>query len=171
MQADLSLTLSETPKTGFLVTWLIYQTTSWQKNQKHDKTNTMTFALSEDSHQHACVDHAIWSRSSLCAQWEAKDPRFVRADSEDSDQTISVFAWRTSNFVGFVVRQLKWKLFSWNTTERNKCSEKPSGQQQAGLAFIHMANERLLLFRTYWWETLYCKNPEYSDPLTISFYP
>ena len=25
--------------------------------------------------------------SSLCAQWVAKDPRFLHADSEDSDQT------------------------------------------------------------------------------------
>ena len=29
----------------------------------------------------------VWSKSSLCAQWVAKDPRFLHADSEDSDQT------------------------------------------------------------------------------------
>ena len=29
----------------------------------------------------------VWSESSLCAQWVAKDPRFLHADSEDSDQT------------------------------------------------------------------------------------
>ena len=29
----------------------------------------------------------VWSESSLCAQWVAKDPRFLYADSEDSDQT------------------------------------------------------------------------------------
>ena len=29
----------------------------------------------------------VWSESSLCAQWVAKDPSFLRADSEDSDQT------------------------------------------------------------------------------------
>ena len=40
-------------------------------------------------------------QSSLCAQWVAKDPSFLHADSEDSDQTgrlprlISVFAGRT----------------------------------------------------------------------------
>ena len=27
------------------------------------------------------------SESSLCAQWVAKDPSFLHADSEDSDQT------------------------------------------------------------------------------------
>ena len=29
----------------------------------------------------------VWSESSLCAQWVAKDPMFLHADSEDSDQT------------------------------------------------------------------------------------
>ena len=43
----------------------------------------------------------VWSESSLCAQWVANDPSFLRADSEDSDQTgrmhrlIWVFAGRT----------------------------------------------------------------------------
>ena len=46
--------------------------------------------------------HPIWSESSLCAQWVAKDPSFLHADSEDSDQTgqmprlIWVFAGRTA---------------------------------------------------------------------------
>ena len=54
----------------------------------------------------------VWSESSLCAQWVAKDPSFLHADSEDSDQTgrmtrlIWVFAGRTGHFVGFVVRRL-----------------------------------------------------------------
>ena len=44
----------------------------------------------------------VWSESSLCAQWVAKDPSFLHADSEDSDQTgrmprlIWVFAGRTA---------------------------------------------------------------------------
>ena len=29
----------------------------------------------------------VWSESSLCAQWVAKDPNFLHADSQDSDQT------------------------------------------------------------------------------------
>ena len=29
----------------------------------------------------------VWSESSLCAQWVAKDQSFLHADSEDSDQT------------------------------------------------------------------------------------
>ena len=30
----------------------------------------------------------VWSESSLCAQWVAKDPSFLRADSEDTDQAV-----------------------------------------------------------------------------------
>ena len=29
----------------------------------------------------------VWSESSLCSEWVAKDPSFLHADSEDSDQT------------------------------------------------------------------------------------
>ena len=31
--------------------------------------------------------HPVWSESSMCAQWVARDPSFFHADSEDSDQT------------------------------------------------------------------------------------
>ena len=62
----------------------------------------------------------VWSESSLCAQWVAKDPRFLHADSEDSYQTvrmprlISVFDGRTCHFVGFVMGWLilpQWSKF------------------------------------------------------------
>ena len=54
----------------------------------------------------------VWSESSLCAQWVAKDPSFLHADSEDSDQTgrmprlIWVFAGRICHFAGFVMTRL-----------------------------------------------------------------
>ena len=51
---------------------------SWQ-NQQND------CAPSEDSDQPG--HRPVWSESSLCAQWVAKDPSFLHADSEDSDQT------------------------------------------------------------------------------------
>ena len=58
----------------------------------------------------------VWSESSLCAQWLAKDPpSFLHADSDDSDQTgrmprlIWVFAGRTCHFVGFVMMRLKFR--------------------------------------------------------------
>ena len=48
----------------------------------------------------------VWSKSLLCAQWVAKDPRFLLANSEDSDQPgrwmprlIWVFAGCTDDFV------------------------------------------------------------------------
>ena len=59
-----------------------------------------------------CVQRIIRSESSLCAQWIAKDTRFLHADSEEADQTgrmprlIWVFAGRTGRFVGFVVLRL-----------------------------------------------------------------
>ena len=46
----------------------------------------------------------VSSESSLCAQWVAKDPSFLHANSEDSDQT-----GRTCHFVGFVIT---WLIYS-----------------------------------------------------------
>ena len=54
----------------------------------------------------------VWSESSLCAQWVAKGPSFLHADSEYSDQTgwmprlIWAFAGHTCHFVSFAMRQL-----------------------------------------------------------------
>ena len=75
--------------------------TTWQNHQND-------CAPSEDSdqpvHPPSLISlgiHPVWSESSLCAQWVAKDPRFLHADSEVSDQTgrmprqIWVFAGRT----------------------------------------------------------------------------
>ena len=46
----------------------------------------------------------VWSEYSLCAQWIAKDPRFLHADSE-------VFAGHTCHFVGFVMLRLTCLFF------------------------------------------------------------
>ena len=70
----------------------------------HDKTNKMTVRPAKTQSD----------KSSLCAQWVAKDPCFLHADSEDSDQTgrmprlICVFAGRTCHFVCYVMRRLKY---------------------------------------------------------------
>ena len=53
----------------------------------------------------------VWSESSLCAQWEAKDPSVLHVDSEDfmrMPRLIWIFAGRTCHFVGFVMRRLIW---------------------------------------------------------------
>ena len=51
----------------------------------HDKTNKMTVHPAKT--QISLGICPVWSESSLCAQWVAKDPGFLYADSEDSDQT------------------------------------------------------------------------------------
>ena len=58
----------------------------------------------------------VWSESSLCAQWVAKDLSFLHADSEDTDQSgrmprlIRIFAGCRCHFVGFVMRRLIWGI-------------------------------------------------------------
>ena len=77
-----------------------YQTAAYEL--PHDKTNKMACVPSEDSDRSAWAS-AQFDQSSLCAQWVAKDPSFLHADSEASDQT-----GRTCHFVGFVMRQLNY---------------------------------------------------------------
>ena len=62
---------------------------------RHDKTNKVTVRPAKT--QISLGIHQVWSESSLCTQWVAKDPSFLHADSEDSDQTglIWAFAGRT----------------------------------------------------------------------------
>ena len=77
---------------------------------RHDKINKVTVRPAKT--QISLGIRSVWSESSLCAQWVAKDPSFLHVDSEDSDQTgrmprlIWVFAGRTCHFVGFVTRRL-----------------------------------------------------------------
>ena len=65
---------------------------------------------------------SAWSESSLCAQWVAKGPMFLHAESEDSNQTgwmprlIWVFAGRTLTLLvlswcGSVVKSYSTVLF------------------------------------------------------------
>ena len=74
----------------------------------HDKTYKMTCAPSEDRLAWASTQS---DQSSLCAQWVAKDPSFLHANSEDSDQPgqmprMICLHWRTCHFVDFVMRWL-----------------------------------------------------------------
>ena len=53
----------------------------------------------------------VWSESSLCAQWIAKDPSFLHADSEDWSDWVDTQAdlslrWAHNHIVGFVTRWL-----------------------------------------------------------------
>ena len=66
----------------------------------HDKTNKK-MSVRPAKTQISPGICPVWSESSLCVQWAAKDLRFLHADGEDSDQTgrmhrlIWVFAGRT----------------------------------------------------------------------------
>ena len=69
----------------------------------HDKTNKMICAPSKDRLISLGI-RQVWSESSLCTQWVAKDPVLLQADREDSDQTgriprlIWAFAGHTDHF-------------------------------------------------------------------------
>ena len=80
-----------------------------------DKTNNV--AVRPAKTQISLSIRQVWSESSLCAQWVAKDPSFLHADSEDSDQTgrmprlIWVFAGRTTTlFVLSLGGSFLWSL-------------------------------------------------------------
>ena len=80
---------------------------NWFTNKKfeppRDKTNKMTVCPAKT--QISLGIRPVWSESSLCTQWVAKDQSFLHADSEDSDQTgrmprlIWVFAGRTTTLL------------------------------------------------------------------------
>ena len=79
----------------------------WFKRRGGTKASFPAYDLSRDMTKPTkwvCAQRrlrSVWSESSLCAQWVAKDPSFLHADSDDSDQTgwmprlIWVFAGRT----------------------------------------------------------------------------
>ena len=52
---------------------------------RHDKTNKVTVHPAKT--QISLGICPVCSESLLCTQWVAKDPGFLHADSEDSDQT------------------------------------------------------------------------------------
>ena len=70
------------------------------------QTSQTIWAAARQNQQNDCAQRALrgcpgWSESLLCTQWIVKDPSFLHADSEYSDQTgrmprlIWVFAGRT----------------------------------------------------------------------------
>ena len=59
----------------------------------------------------------VWSESSQCTQWVAKDPRFLLADSQDWSDWADAHAdlslrWVHCRFVGFVLSRLTWLLIA-----------------------------------------------------------
>ena len=85
--------------------WWILHDILWRYNKPpRDKTNKVSVRLAKT--QISLGIRPVWSESSLCAQWVAKDPSFLHADSEDADQTeritgrtttLLVLSWDGSN--------------------------------------------------------------------------
>ena len=87
---------------------------TWQNQQmtvRPAKTDQPWHLPSEDRSARASAQS---DQSSLCAQWVAKDPSFLHADSEDSwsnwaDAKADLsLRWAHTHFVGFVMSRLIW---------------------------------------------------------------
>ena len=130
---------------------IIFWATSWQ-NQQND--------LYGQRRQTSLDIQPVWIESLQCAQWVAEDPRFLHADSEDTDQTwqtgqmprlIWVFAGCTCHFVGFVMMLLIY----WNKPPPPP--PPPESLQfispkNDGLKTKHEANtQNLVSWRQMWW--------------------
>ena len=91
---------------------------------RHVKTKKVTVHLAKT--QISLGICPVWSESSLCAQWVAKNPSFLRADSEVSDQTgrmprlTWVFAGRTATLLVLSCRGSPKVVVIWNTSRHWK---------------------------------------------------
>ena len=91
----------------------------------HDKTSKMTVRPTKT--EISLGIHPVWSESSLCTQWVAKDPSFLHADSEGSDQTgqmprlIWVIAGRTATLLVLSCGQVLVKIQSLSRIVAKQC--------------------------------------------------
>ena len=108
------------------MSWLKYWLHSQQSRTRSPPVRPVTYwaAARQNQQNTMCAQRNLrsawsstWSdQSPLCAQWVAKDPTFLHADSEDSDRTgrmprlIWVLAGRTCHFVGFVMLRLNFAI-------------------------------------------------------------
>ena len=100
-QADLSFHWAHMPFCWFCheATQVLLYLILESYEPRHDKTNKISVHPAKT--QISLGICPVWSGSSMCAQWVAKDPNFLHVGSKDSDQTgqmprlIWVFAGRT----------------------------------------------------------------------------
>ena len=130
----------------------------WSVCARHDKTNFVRSATSQIS----LGIRPAWSESSLCAQWVAKDPSFLHADSENSDQTgrmpklIWVFVGRTFILLVLSCRGSYDDLFIRGTSY---CMRHDKTN------FVRSANTRISLgIRPVWFESSLCGQLVAKDP-------
>ena len=91
-------------------------------NLRHDMTKLTKWVCAQ-RRQISLGIRPVWSESSLCAQWVAKDPRFLHADSEDWSDWADVHAglrlrWAHIHFVGFVMSRLIFYFSSCNLQKK-----------------------------------------------------
>ena len=111
---------------------------------QHDKTNKMTVRPAKT--QISLGIRPVWSESSLSAQWVAKDPSFLPADSEDSDQTgrMLVLSWGGS----FDINSLQDRVTDW-FEQKHKFLEKQMVWVTPKLTAVTM--ESVSLTKRPWW--------------------
>ena len=86
-------------------------------HMSHDMTKPTKWVCAQRRLQVSLGIRPVWSASSLCAQRVAKDPSFLHADSEDSDQIgrmprlIWVFARRTAILLVLSCRGSYWPIW------------------------------------------------------------
>ena len=86
--------------------------TKWQNQQIRRLRSAWASAQSDQKTKISLGIRPVWTESSLCAQWVAKDPSFLHADSEDWSDWADAQAdlsprWAHNHFVGFVMSRLK----------------------------------------------------------------
>ena len=117
----------------------------------------------------------VWSESSLCTLWVAKDPSVLHADSEDSDQTgrmpllIWVFTGHTCHFVGFVMRQLICSNFRIVTAIIwiFRCPNMSSGMFWGSLSWSDWMWYCLHPMFAYYWCLICFRSPCVAKPLVL----
>ena len=122
------------------------------KNEpRHDETNKMSVRPAKT--QISLGIRPVWSESSLCAEWVAKDPSFLHADSEDSDQTgrmprlIWVYAERTLTLLVLSCR-------GSNEWHREETCIDTDGQSIAPYQLIRKRFIRKLIVHHIQWEII-----------------
>ena len=85
----------------------------------HDKTNKVTVRPAKT--QISLGIRPVRSESSLCAQWVAKDPSFLHADSEDSESLLGAhsFCWFCHVAAHISLHRLVTRTFLLGVQEKN----------------------------------------------------
>ena len=100
-----------------------------QTSSRSGPISVKTRATAWQNQQNVCPAmtqiQAVWSESSLCAQWVAKNTRFLHADSKDSDQTARTLGTLVILlFCGSNKHSLPMLLVSWHHSNKVKVPHK-----------------------------------------------